>query len=337
MTGHISHQSPRRVLITGGAGFIGSHLAEALLDRGDSVTVIDNLSTGRFENIAHLVGRPGFRFAIEDITKEVVLDRLASECDVVFHLAAAVGVQLIVEDPVHTIETNVMGSEAVLKAALRYRAKVLLASTSEVYGKGAHAPFREDDDVVLGPTSRSRWAYAASKMVDEFLSLAYHRQKGLPVVIFRLFNTVGPRQTGRYGMVVPRFVGQALDGQPLTVYGDGQQTRCFLHVADAVSALLALLDCPEAVGQVINVGSVEEVTVLDLARLVLRAVGLPEDHLTFVSYDDAYAEGFEDMARRVPDISRMAGLTGWQPLRSLDRTVRDVIAYESACRAARKQ
>lgn len=334
MTGHISHHSPRRVLITGGAGFIGSHLAEALLDRGDAVTVIDNLSTGRFENIAHLVGRPGFRFAIEDITKEVVLDRLASECDVVFHLAAAVGVQLIVEDPVHTIETNVMGTEAVLKAALRYRAKVLLASTSEVYGKGAHVPFHEDDDVVLGPTNRSRWAYAASKMVDEFLCLAYYRQKGLPVVIFRLFNTVGPRQTGRYGMVVPRFVSQALDGQPLTVYGDGRQTRCFLHVADAVSALLALLDCPAAIGQVINVGSVEEVTVLELARMVLRNVGLPENRFTFVSYDDAYAEGFEDMARRVPDISRIAELTGWQPRRSLDTIVRDVIAYESDCRSA---
>jgi len=333
MACQLSAPSPRRVLITGGAGFIGSHLAEALLDRGDTVTVIDNLSTGCFENIAHLVGRPGFRFAIEDITKEVVLDRLASECDVVFHLAAAVGVKLIVEDPVHTIETNVMGTEAVLKAALRYRATVLLASSSEVYGKGTHAPFREDDDVVLGPTSRSRWAYAASKMVDEFLSLAYHRQKGLPVVIFRLFNTVGPRQTGRYGMVVPRFVSQALAGQPLTVYGDGRQTRCFLHVADAVAALLALLDCPQAVGQVVNIGSVEEIAVLDLARTVLRAVGLPEDHLTFVSYDDAYAEGFEDMARRAPDISRIAQLTGWQPSHSLGTIVRDVIDYEASCRA----
>ncbi|HEX7975893.1 MAG TPA: NAD-dependent epimerase/dehydratase family protein, partial [Anaerolineales bacterium] len=246
-------QSRPRVLITGGAGFIGSHLAEAMLERGRGVTVIDDLSTGRFENIAHLVGHPDFRFAIDSITNEAVMDRLASECDVIFHLAAAVGVMLIVEQPVHTIETNVMGTEAVLRAALRYRAKVLIASTSEVYGKGNHLPFREDDDVVLGPTSRSRWSYAASKMVDEFLGLAYHREKGLPVVVFRLFNTVGPRQTGRYGMVIPRFVQQALRGDPLTVYGDGEQSRCFLHVHDAVEAILALADCSQAVGQVFNI------------------------------------------------------------------------------------
>ena len=212
-----------RALITGGAGFIGSHLAETLLARGHQVTVIDDLSTGRFENIGHLVAHPRFRFAIDSITNPLVMDRLASECDVIFHLAAAVGVMLIVDKPVHTIETNVMGTEAVLKAALRYRAKVLIASTSEVYGKGNQSPFNEDDDIVLGPTSRSRWAYAASKMVDEFLALAYHREKKLPVVIFRLFNTVGPRQTGQYGMVIPRFVGQALQGEAITVYGDGGQ------------------------------------------------------------------------------------------------------------------
>ena len=333
MAQQLSHNLPLRVLITGGAGFIGSHLAEALLDRGDAVTVIDNLSTGQFDNIAHLVRHPGFRFAIEDITNEIVLDRLASECDVVFHLAAAVGVKLIVEDPVRTIETNVTGTEAVLRAALRYRAKVLLASTSEVYGKGTRVPFREDDDVMLGPTSRSRWAYAASKMVDEFLGLAYYRQKGLPVVVFRLFNTVGPRQTGRYGMVIPRFVNQALDGQELTVYGDGRQSRCFLHVKDAVEALIAFLSCPGAIGQVLNVGSVEEVTVIDLAKTVLRAAGLPEDRLTFLSYEDAYVEGFEDMWRRMPDISKLSQLTGWKPRHSLKEIVRDVLAYESARRS----
>ncbi len=333
MKQQISHNPPLRVLITGGAGFIGSHLAEALLDRGDTVTVIDNLSTGQFDNIAHLVRHPSFRFAIEDITNEIVLDRLASECDVVFHLAAAVGVKLIVEAPVHTIDTNVTGTEVVLRAALRYRAKVMLASTSEVYGKGTRAPFREDDDVVLGPTSRSRWAYAASKMVDEFLGLAYYRQKSLPVVVFRLFNTVGPRQTGRYGMVIPRFVNQALDGQELTVYGDGRQSRCFLHVKDAVEALLALLSCPGAVGQVLNVGSVEEVAVIDLAKTVLRTASLPEDHLTFVSYEDAYAEGFEDMLRRVPDISKLCQFTGWKPRHSLQEIVADVFAHESGRRS----
>ena len=241
--------APSRVLITGGMGFIGSHLAEALLERGCEVTVVDDLSTGRFDNIQHLIGRPHFHLAVSNITNEVVLDRLVSECDVVFHLAAAVGVKLIVENPVHTVETNVMGTENVLRAALRYRAKVFIASTSEVYGKGVRIPFAEEDDVVLGPTSHSRWGYAASKMVDEFLGLAYYRQKGLPVVVFRLFNTVGPRQTGHYGMVIPRLVQQALAGEPLTVYGDGQQSRCFLHVEDAIEALLGLDECAEAVGQ----------------------------------------------------------------------------------------
>src|SRR3990172_6657866 len=258
-----------RVLITGGAGFIGSHLAEKLISDGHHVTVIDDLSTGRFSNIEHLVSHPNFRFAIDTITNEMVLDRLASECEVIYHLAAAVGVMLIVEKPVHTIETNVMGTEAVLKAALRYRAKFLLASTSEVYGKGNRVPFREDDDVVLGPTSRSRWSYAASKMLNEFLALAYYREKGLPVVIFRLFNTVGPRQTGQYGMVVPRFIRQALAGESLSVYGNGEQSRCFLHVHDAVEAIASLSECSEAVGGVFNIGSTEEVTIRNLARKVL--------------------------------------------------------------------
>jgi nucleoside-diphosphate-sugar epimerase len=313
----------KRVLITGGAGFIGSHLAEALLERRHHVTVIDNLSTARFENIQHLVrphsavnGRPSFRFAIDSITNEAVLDRLASECDVIFHLAAAVGVKLILESPVHTIETNVMGTEAVLKAALRYRAKVIVASTSEVYGKGNGFPFREDDDVVLGPTSRSRWAYAASKMVDEFLALAYHGEKGLPVVIARLFNTVGPRQTGRYGMVVPRFVGQALRNEPITVYGDGTQSRCFCDVTDVVSALIGLAEHPEALGRVYNIGSLEEVCIRDLAGLA-REITDSKSEIAHIPYADAYAPNFEDMQRRVPDTSRVRALLGWRPQLSL--------------------
>jgi UDP-glucose 4-epimerase len=321
----INSQGPR-VLITGGAGFVGSHLAEALLERGRRVMVIDNLSTGQFENIAHLTRHPNFRFTIEDITNAIVLDRLASECDLIFHLAAAVGVKLIVDNPVHTIETNVMGTEAVLKAALRYRAKVLIASTSEVYGKGNRIPFEEDDDVVLGPTCRSRWSYAASKMVDEFLGLAYHQEKALPVVVFRLFNTVGPRQTGRYGMVVPRLVRQALRGEPLTVYGDGRQSRCFLHVGDAVQAMIALSECPQALGEVFNVGSTQETTILDLAQKILRATDSPDDRIAFVSYEEAYAEGFEDMYRRVPNVSKVRRFTNWQDQHSLDEILRDVIA-----------
>lgn len=322
-------QTPARVLITGGAGFIGSHLAEMLLAKGHPVTVIDDLSTGRFDNIAHLTGHPLFRFAIDTITNEVVMDRLVSECDLIVHLAAAVGVRLIVEQPVHTIETNVNGTEAVLRLAARYRVKVLIASTSEVYGKGNHVPFQEDDDVVLGPTCRNRWAYAASKMVDEFLGLAYHREKDLPVVIFRLFNTVGPRQTGRYGMVIPRFVQQALHGEPLTVYGDGQQSRCFMHVADAVRAIYGLAQHPDAVGRVFNVGSTEEVTILDLARRVLLLVNgeVDEERICFVPYEQAYAEGFEDMRRRVPDTGRLRSLLDWQPQHSLDDILKDVVAY----------
>jgi len=325
---------PHRALITGGAGFIGSHLAEALLARGHQVTVIDDLSTGRFENIAHLVAHPRFRYAIDTITNQVVMDRLASECDVIYHLAAAVGVLLIVEKPVHTIETNVMGTEAVLKAALRYRAKVMLASTSEVYGKGNRSPFREDDDVVLGPTNRSRWSYAASKMVDEFLALAYYREKGLPVVIFRLFNTVGPRQTGQYGMVIPRFIQQALNGESLTVYGDGNQSRCFLHVQDAIDAIISLANCPEAIGEVFNIGSTEEVTIYHLARLILditseeRGANLSKkdtDQIVFIPYDQAYSVGFEDMHQRVPDVTKIRAYTGWSASMRLEEILRAII------------
>ena len=320
-----------RTLITGGAGFIGSHLAELLLDRGHHVTIIDDLSTGSLDNVRHLIGHERFRFAIETIGNEMVLDRLVSECDVIFHLAAAVGVQLIIQKPVHTIETNVMGTEAVLKAALRYRARVLVASTSEVYGKSERVPYSEGDDVVLGPTARNRWAYAASKMVDEFLALAYHHEHGLPVTIFRLFNTVGPRQTGQYGMVIPRFVQQALAGQPLTVYGDGTQTRCFCNVADSVRAIADLAEAPHAVGRVFNVGSTEEVSILDLARRTLALVRGQEtgwrDQVILVPYAEAYAKGFEDMLRRVPDIGKIGEAIGWQPTIPLDETLRQVIQY----------
>ena len=316
-----------RYLITGGAGFIGSHLAESLLDQGDSVTIIDNLSTGRFENIQHLVGNQNFKFAIDTITNEVVMDRLASNCDVIFHLAAAVGVQLIVEHPVHTIETNVMGTEAVLKAALRYRAKVLLASTSEVYGKGNGIPFSEEDDVLLGSTSRSRWAYAASKMVDEFLGLAYQREYGLEVVIMRFFNTVGPRQTGRYGMVIPSFIRQAIRNEPITVYGDGTQSRCFCDARDVVKALIGLANHPNASGQVYNIGSTEEVTIKELAERVIKITNSNSD-ITYIPYDQAYAPGFEDMRRRVPDLNRITSLLDWAPQRTLDDILESVTRYE---------
>ncbi len=316
-----------KYLITGGAGFIGSHLADSLLQKGDSVTIIDNLSTGRFENIQHLVDNPNFKFAIDTIKNEVVMDRLTSNCDVIFHLAAAVGVQLIVEHPVHTIETNVMGTEAVLKAALRYKAKVLLASTSEVYGKGNGIPFSEEDDVLLGSTSRSRWAYAASKMVDEFLGLAYQREYGLEVVIMRFFNTVGPRQTGRYGMVIPRFIRQAMRNEPITVYGNGTQSRCFCDARDVVIALIGLVDHHNASGQVYNIGSTEEVTIKELAERVLKITKSNSD-ITYVPYDQAYAPGFEDMHRRVPDLNRIKSLLDWAPQRTLDDILESVTRYE---------
>ncbi len=316
---------PYHALITGGAGFIGSHLAEALLARGCTVTVIDDLSTGRFDNIAPLTASPRFHFAIDTITHALLMDRLASECDVIVHLAAAVGVELIVHDPVRTIETNVLGSHSVLQAATRYRRKVLIASTSEVYGKGVRVPFAENDDRLLGPTTRARWSYSDSKAVDEFLGLAYHKQFDLPVVIARLFNTVGPRQSGQYGMVIPRLVAQALAGKLLTVYGDGQQTRCFCNVHDVVTALTGLIESPAAVGEVFNVGSTEEVTILELAQRILVLTDRSPEDFTLIPYDQAYEPGFEDMQRRVPDIGKIRRAIGWAPTVPLDETLRQVI------------
>jgi UDP-glucose 4-epimerase len=314
-------------LVTGGAGFIGSHLCELLVHKGHHVVAIDDLSTGRIENIRHLQPLPSFQFVRETIANAQVLDRLTSEAEIVIHLAAAVGVQLIVEDPVRTIVTNILGSEVVLTTANRYGCKVLIASSSEVYGKGVKVPFSEDDDRLMGSTTHSRWSYATSKAVDEFLGLAYHRQFDLPVVIMRFFNTVGPRQSGRYGMVVPRFVRQALRNEPITVYGDGQQTRCFADVADVIKAVAALSEHPGAVGQVYNIGSTEEITIQELAERVIALTGSSSE-IAFVPYDEAYAPGFEDMQRRVPSIEKLNALNGYKPGYTLEETLQRVIVYE---------
>ena len=315
-----------KALLTGGAGFIGSHLAERLLELGHEVHVLDNLSTGSMENIAHLKGRTGFSYVIDSVTNEPLLAEMIDGSDVVFHLAAAVGVKLIVEQPVHTIETNVHGTEVVLKHANKKKKLVVIASTSEVYGKSADVPFREGADVVLGATVKHRWAYACSKMIDEFLALAYWKEKKLPIVIVRLFNTVGPRQTGRYGMVLPTFVRQALEGQPITVFGDGTQSRSFTYVADVVDALVKLAQEPRAVGEVFNVGNTEEVTIVDLAQRVKRATG-SASAVQFVPYDQAYEAGFEDMPRRVPDISKVRNLIGYEPRLVLDEIVCRVVEH----------
>lgn len=320
-------------LITGGAGFIGSHLSEHLLGKGCTVLALDDLSTGSMENIRPFLRTPNYHFARASITNALVLDRLASQADVIFHLAAAVGVQLIVERPVHTIVTNVLGTEAVLGAALRYGCRVLLASSSEVYGKGSKVPFNEEDDVLLGTTSKSRWSYASSKMVDEFLGLAYHREYGLDVVVFRLFNTIGARQMGRYGMVVPRLVRQALRGEPLTVYGDGTQSRCFCDVRDVIDAITQLALHPAAPGRVFNIGSTEEISIGDLARRIKTLTG-SRSPITHLPYEQAYSPGFEDMQRRVPDITRVQSLLGWRPQRSLADSLDAVIAYERSMPAA---
>lgn len=312
------------VFITGGCGFIGSHLAERLLDRGDRVMVLDDLSTGSMENIAHLVGRDGFSYRIGSALDVPLVSELVDRADVTVHLAAAVGVRLIIERPVHTIETNVRATEVVLGAAAKKRKLVVVASTSEVYGKSASIPFREDQDLQLGPTSHSRWAYACSKALDEWLALAYMREKGVPVIVTRFFNTVGPRQTGQYGMVLPGFAAQAVRGEPITVYGTGEQSRCFGHVRDAVEALLRLMATPAAVGEVFNVGATEEVSIRALAQQVRDAAGSRSD-IVFVPYSEAYAAGFEDMMRRVPDVTKLERLTGFRPLTGLDVIVRDVV------------
>jgi len=315
-----------RVLITGGAGFVGSHLCDGLLARGDRVHVLDDLSTGSIHNIAHLKGRPGFQYTIDSVTNEPLLAELIDQCDVVVHLAAAVGVKLIVEAPVYTIETNVHGTEVVLKHANKKKKLVVIASTSEVYGKSAAVPFREDADLVLGPSEKHRWAYACSKLIDEFLALAYWKERKLPVIIIRLFNTVGPRQTGQYGMVIPNFVRQALAGQPITVFGDGTQSRSFTYVGDVVRAMLALMDEPRAVGQVFNIGNGQEISIGDLAAKVKALAGSRSDVVT-IPYDQAYEAGFEDMPRRVPDISKVRGLVGFEPTVHLDEILTRVIEY----------
>jgi len=317
-----------RVLITGGAGFIGSHLADAYVERGDEVYVIDDLSTGTIENIQHLKNNPRFHYTIESVHNQPVTAELVDQCDVVVHLAAAVGVKLIVESPVRTIETNVRGTEVVLALANKKKKRVLVASTSEVYGLSTDVPFREDGNLVMGATTKGRWSYACSKAIDEFLALAYWREKKLPTTIVRLFNTVGPRQTGRYGMVIPTFVKQALSGRPITVYGDGSQTRCFGYVGDVVSALVKLMDHPEAVGQVFNIGSEEEVSILDLAERI-KELTHSDSEIVFVPYDEAYEEGFEDMPKRIPDTKKVRSLVGFSPQINLDGILRTVIEFQS--------
>lgn len=317
-----------RVLITGGAGFVGSHLSDAYIARGDEVFIIDDLSTGSIENIQHLKGNPRFHYTIDTVENRPVLAELVDRCDVVFHLAAAVGVKLIVESPVRTIETNVRGTEAVLHLANKKKKKVLVASTSEVYGLSEQVPFREDGPLVMGATTKGRWSYACSKAIDEFLALAYWREKKLPTIVVRLFNTVGPRQTGQYGMVIPNFVKQALAGRPITVYGDGQQTRCFGYVGNVVTALVKLMDTPEAVGHVFNIGSTQEISILQLAEKIKDMTASPSE-IVFVPYTEAYEEGFEDMPRRVPSVEKLDALIGYKPQTTLDEILQSVIDFHS--------
>ena len=321
-----------RVLITGGAGFIGSHLSDAYLQRGDEVFVIDDLSTGSIDNIRHLKDHPRFHYTIDNVGTQQVTAELVDQCDVIFHLAAAVGVKLIVESPVRTIETNVHGTEVVLSLANKKKKKVLIASTSEVYGLSAEVPFREDGNLVMGATTKGRWSYACSKAIDEFLALAYWREKKLPTVVVRLFNTVGPRQTGQYGMVIPTFVKQALAGRPVTVYGSGKQTRCFCYVGDVIGALMKLMDDPKAVGEVFNVGSNQEISIMDLAKKV-KVLTKSNSEIVLVPYDEAYEEGFEDMPRRVPDISKVNKQVGFHPQMDLDGILKSVIDFHSGKQA----
>ena len=313
-----------KVLITGGAGFIGSHLCERLLERSDEVHIVDDLSTGSVANFQQLKNNPGFHYHIESITNQRLMAELVDLCDTVYHLAAAVGVRLIVDSPVRTIETNIRGTEIVLELAAKKRKRVLLTSTSEVYGKREQIPFHEDDDLVMGPTNKGRWSYACSKAIDEFLAIAYWKEKKVPTVIVRLFNTVGPRQTGRYGMVIPSLVTQALTGENITVFGDGSQSRCFTHVDDAVGAIIKVADHRDANGEVYNVGSQQEITILDLARRI-KDLTASDSRIVFIPYEKAYEEGFEDMMRRVPDLAKINRLIGYKPRVQLDEILRSVI------------
>jgi len=315
-----------RFLITGGAGFIGSHLAERLLDRGDRVVLLDNLSTGSMDNIRHLKSFERMEYHLDNIENRQLVAELVDDADAVIHLAAAVGVKLIVESPVRTIETNVNGTQRILEAASKKRKLVLTASTSEVYGKNTNVPFHEDADLVLGPTTKGRWSYAASKALDEFLALSYWKEKQLPVIVVRLFNTVGPRQTGRYGMVLPNFVKAALDNAPISVYGDGRQSRCFCDVRDTVEALVRLIDTHHSIGEVVNVGNTEEVSIEELAQLVRQRTG-SNSTIEFVPYDKAYEPGFEDMMRRVPCVDKLEALTGFRPRTPLTEIIDRVAAF----------
>ncbi len=315
-----------KALITGGAGFIGSHLAEQLLQQGHEVAALDNLSTGRMENIRPLQANPKFQVVVGSILDERLVDKFVERCDVVFHLAAAVGVQLIVNRPLESLTTNIRGSEIVLDMAHRYHKKLLITSTSEIYGKNAGGPIKEDDDRILGSPLKSRWSYSTAKAVDEILAYTYWKEKGLPSVIVRLFNTVGPRQSGAYGMVIPRFVQQALKEEPLTVYGKGDQSRCFLFVLDAVGALIKLMELPEAAGEAFNLGSQEEITIRQLADQVISLTG-SSSKLEFIPYDKAYEQGFEDMARRVPDTSKAKRFVGFKPTKGLKEILESVISY----------
>jgi len=323
----IEEMAVMKYLLTGGAGFIGSHLAEGLLERGDKVCIIDDLSTGSISNIQHLKGHERFKYVLDTVMNRSLMAELVDEADIIMHLAAAVGVRLIVESPVHTIETNIKGTEIVLELAAKKRKPVMVFSTSEVYGKSNGARFLETGDLILGPTFKGRWSYAASKIIDEFLALAYYKERKLPVTIIRLFNTVGPRQTGRYGMVVPRFVQQALSGEEITVYGDGQQTRTFTHIKDAVRAILKLVKHSGAIGEIFNVGGKEEVSIEGLALLVKEVLQSPSP-IVHIPYEKAYEEGFEDMKKRVPDISKIRDLIAYEPQYSLRDIIVDVAEYQ---------
>lgn len=315
-----------KIFVTGGAGFIGSHLVEKLLELGHQVTIIDNLSTGRFSNITHLIGNPDFSYVIGTILDRILMEKLISECDYVYHLAAAVGVKYIIENPLLSLQTNIVGTENVLEFANKYKKKVLITSTSEIYGKSEKVPFKEEDDRVLGSTSISRWGYSASKGIDEFLALAYYREKKLPVVIVRCFNTVGPRQTGQYGMVIPKFIKNALMNNPITIFGDGKQSRCFADVEDVVNGMIKLMGEKAAEGQIFNIGNTEEITIEDLAKKIKNMVD-SKSKIEYIPYIEAYEEGFEDMQRRIPDLSKITEYIGYKPVYSLDNILERVVKY----------